>query len=362
MTYDAAVGYHGATPSSESLVRAAERIAERVGAGGRLLVHGAGRAVADARHVVVEFMHPVTVGNRALPAFEGVDGARPGDVTMSIAYGGGRPASGVDVVMTDTPIDRPGDGVVVELPTDAATAKVAAVTGYHVIWELVHRFLEADRAAGGDRPPAAGLYPMLYASDDATADPTSRAEIRVAAIRSADAKLAESAEVRTRAIEANRDVLAAIVDLVDRAGSIFTFGNGGSSTDAGDAATVLGPRARSLAHDVATLTALANDVSFDVVFARQLATVGAPGDVAIAFSTSGDSKNLIDAAVAAKRVGLATVGFAGYDGGGMAASDAFDVVAVVPSDSVHRIQEAQSELVARVARGLAARAAATGHP
>jgi D-sedoheptulose 7-phosphate isomerase len=129
---------------------------------------------------------------------------------------------------------------------------------------------------------------------------------------------------------------------------VYTFGNGGSSTDALDAAHVLAPRARSLTEDVATITALANDVSFDVVFARQLATLGRPGDCAVGFSTSGSSRNVLRAADAAKRAGMATIGFAGYDGGAMGEDSSFDVLLVAPSDSVHRIQEAQSALVARL--------------
>ncbi len=129
---------------------------------------------------------------------------------------------------------------------------------------------------------------------------------------------------------------------------MFTIGNGGSSTDATDAAMALGPRAWSLADDVATISALANDVAFDVVFARQLATVGRPDDCVVAFSTSGNSINVIEAARAAKRIGMSTVGLAGYDGGAMTTCGAFDVVVVVDCDSVHRIQEAHSAVIAAI--------------
>ena len=341
-----------AVPTAVALVRIAERLAEGFGAGGRLLVDGHGRGVPDARHVVVEFMHPVTVGKRALPAFQGLDGRRDADVTMSIAYGGPAPSEHVDIAITDRATDRQVAPCVLPLPTDdVGLAKVAAVLGYHVVWELVHLFLDPTSIIGeaASAPAASALYPMLYA---ASGDEGAPETLRAAAIASAEAKLAESADVCVRAVEASSADLDRVVEIVAGAGSVFTIGNGGSSTDAADAASALGDRARSLADDVATISALANDVAFDVVFARQLVTVGRPGDCVVAFSTSGNSPNIIEAARAAKRAGMTTVGFAGYDGGAMATCDAFDVVIVVRSTSVHRIQEAHSALVYRVAAGL----------
>jgi D-sedoheptulose 7-phosphate isomerase len=133
-------------------------------------------------------------------------------------------------------------------------------------------------------------------------------------------------------------------------GRLFAFGNGGSSTDAqAVAATFLHPGpgrrplpALSLTDDVAVVTALANDVGFDVVFARQLAAFAKPGDIAVGLSTSGNSDNLIRAFEEASRRGLLTVGLAGYEGGKMAETDTIDHLFVVPSASVHRIQEAQT--------------------
>jgi D-sedoheptulose 7-phosphate isomerase len=100
--------------------------------------------------------------------------------------------------------------------------------------------------------------------------------------------------------------------------------------------------ALSLTDDVAVVTALANDVGFDVVFARQLAAFAKPGDIAVGLSTSGNSDNLIRAFEEASRRGLLTVGLAGYEGGKMAETDTIDHLFVVPSASVHRIQEAQT--------------------
>lgn len=330
---------------ADAMVRIAERIAGGLGSGGRLLVDGHGRGLADAHHVVVEFMHPVTVGKQALPAFHGFDGCGGEDVTMSIAYGGAQLDVDVDIAFTDRPpVDGPGC-LVFPLPTDPGQAKIAAVLGYHVVWELVHLFLESVAGSSSDAPSASSLYPMLYAAGD---DQQRIDELRLAARRSSEVKIAESFDVCTAALTANADNIDQVAELFRRAGTVFTFGNGGSSTDAADAAMALGPGARSLADDVATISALANDVTFDVVFARQLATVGRMGDCAVAFSTSGNSRNVIEAAVVAKRVGMSTVGLAGYDGGAMATCDAFDVIMVVDSASVHRIQEAHSALIAAI--------------
>lgn len=144
---------------------------------------------------------------------------------------------------------------------------------------------------------------------------------------------------------------AAIAARVKAGGRIFTFGNGGSATDAAaladrflaGAAAVLRPlQARALV-DTATVTALGNDVGFELVFARQLIAIGRPDDVAIGLSTSGSSPNLLAAFAEARRRGMLTIGFAGYRGGAMATAD-LDHCFVVGSDSVHRIQEAQDAL------------------
>jgi D-sedoheptulose 7-phosphate isomerase len=101
----------------------------------------------------------------------------------------------------------------------------------------------------------------------------------------------------------------------------------------------------SLVEDRAVLTALANDIGFEVVFSRQIIAHARAGDIAVGFSTSGDSRNVLMALSEASRRGLLTVGLCGYQGGAMAASDAAAYCLVVRSDSVHRIQEAQDALV-----------------
>ncbi|MFK4036324.1 SIS domain-containing protein [Nonomuraea wenchangensis] len=157
----------------------------------------------------------------------------------------------------------------------------------------------------------------------------------------------------------------------DAGGRLFAFGNGGSSTDAqavaqlfaappepahavASVASVTPVPARAepvravaavpLAQDVALLTALSNDVGYELVFARQLAALGRRGDVAMGLSTSGGSANVLNAMAEASRRGMLTVGLVGYDGGPMAQEDRVAYLFVVPSASVHRIQEAQITL------------------
>jgi D-sedoheptulose 7-phosphate isomerase len=135
-------------------------------------------------------------------------------------------------------------------------------------------------------------------------------------------------------------------------GRLLAFGNGGSSTDAQDLARLFlspGRQARALpafalTNDIAVVTALTNDIGFDVVFSRQIAAFGRRHDIAVGLSTSGNSANLLTAFDEASRRGLLTVGIAGYDGGKMAELSTIDHLFVVPSPSVHRIQEAQTTI------------------
>jgi D-sedoheptulose 7-phosphate isomerase len=92
------------------------------------------------------------------------------------------------------------------------------------------------------------------------------------------------------------------------------------------------------------VTALGNDVGFELVFSRQIIAHSKTDDIAIAFSTSGNSADLLTALREASRRGLMTIGFAGYTGGEMAESDAVDHCFVVDSQSIHRIQESQALL------------------
>jgi D-sedoheptulose 7-phosphate isomerase len=169
-------------------------------------------------------------------------------------------------------------------------------------------------------------------------------------------KGAVSAALRTTTFERERDRLdhaaEAMAARLASGGRLFTFGNGGSATDA-EAVAYLYTQpphgrplpARSLAEDQAVMTALGNDVGFDLVFSRQLIAHGRPHDIAMGFSTSGNSENLMRAFAEAAKQGMLTVGVSGYDGGRMAAEGApVTECLVVRSDSVHRIQESQAAL------------------
>ncbi|MGI8984467.1 MAG: D-sedoheptulose-7-phosphate isomerase [Acidimicrobiales bacterium] len=174
--------------------------------------------------------------------------------------------------------------------------------------------------------------------------------------RSAQAKWRQSTALRDATMAANEADLraagAAIAERFAAGGRLFTFGNGGSATDAEAVAHLYTQPpsgrplpARSLAEDQAVMTALGNDVGFELVFSRQLIAHGRPHDIAMGFSTSGNSDNLMRAFAEAHKQGMLTIGIAGTDGGRMAAEGS--PVArcfVVRSDSVHRIQESQAAL------------------
>ncbi len=196
----------------------------------------------------------------------------------------------------------------------------------------------------------AALYPFLYA------DRTDMAAVLADVRRSTAEKAREIAALRDSLAERHGQRLLACAGAMAAAlssgGKLFVFGNGGSSTDAQDIAQLFAHPpapgravpALSLAQDVAVLTALANDVGFEVVFARQLAAFAAAGDIAFGLSTSGGSANVLRAFAEASRRGLLTVGLAGYDGGKMAEAGTVEYLFAVPSASVHRIQEAQTTL------------------
>jgi D-sedoheptulose 7-phosphate isomerase len=193
------------------------------------------------------------------------------------------------------------------------------------------------------------LYPFIEA-DERDAD-----SLLADLARSAEAKWAESARLREETLarcEAQLlEVAAAMADRFQAGGQLFTFGNGGSATDA-DWLAQLFTRppwgsplpARSLATDHAVLTALSNDIGFDVVFSRQLEAHGHPTDMALGLSTSGNSDNLLRAFAQAAKQGMLTVGLAGYDGGRMGTCEDLQHCLVARSESVHRIQETQSAL------------------
>jgi D-sedoheptulose 7-phosphate isomerase len=199
------------------------------------------------------------------------------------------------------------------------------------------------------------LYPFLHTG---SAD---KDAVLADVARSTRDKVAEIGRLRADVVAADAARLAECATEMarrfDRGGRLVSFGNGGSSTDAealaalfstpGESGPAAGPAlpAMALTYDVATLTALANDVGFELVFARPLAASGRECDIAIGLSTSGGSANVLRGFAQATQRGMLTVGLAGYSGGAMgeaAARGEIDYLFVMPSASVHRIQEAQT--------------------
>jgi D-sedoheptulose 7-phosphate isomerase len=198
--------------------------------------------------------------------------------------------------------------------------------------------------------PTGFLYPFIESEE------RDAAGLLADLAASARSKMAESHELRVATLERCVGSLelagAAMARCFGAGGRLFAFGNGGSATDADSAVELFRdpPDGRalpalSLVDDRAVLTALANDVGFDLVFSRQLIAHAQPGDIALGFSTSGDSLNVLTAFEEASRRHLLTIGLCGYARAAMARSDAVQHCLVVESESVHRIQEAQDALI-----------------
>ena len=147
-------------------------------------------------------------------------------------------------------------------------------------------------------------------------------------------------------LDAVRGAVAAATGCLQGGGKLLMAGNGGSAADSQHfAAELVGKflkdrkpfAALALSTDTSMLTAWSNDVGFDTVFARQVEALGKPGDLFVAISTSGNSRNLVEALKKAKELGLRTVGLLGRGGGAMKAL--CDVAIVVPSDSTPAVQQ-----------------------
>jgi D-sedoheptulose 7-phosphate isomerase len=198
--------------------------------------------------------------------------------------------------------------------------------------------------------PTSFLYPFIESEErDSSA-------LLADLATSARAKIAESRRLRAATLERCREDLAqagaAMAACFTSGGRLFTFGNGGSSTDAeGTVQLFRDPPsghalpALSLVDDRAVLTALANDVGYELAFSRQVIAHAHAGDIALGFSTSGDSVNMLRAFEEASRRRLLTIGLCGYEKAAMARSDAVDYCLVVHSESVHRIQESHDALL-----------------
>ena len=331
-------------------------LAERFGAGGRLLACGSSaQDRSDARHVAVEFVHPVIVGKRALPAMcVGPDElellAEPSDVAIVFGAQSAVAAAMARGCLTIAFEPGPADWVFEPPSDDPFVRQELAETLYHVLWELVHVFFEHAGRAGAGGGASSFLYPFLSGDER---DPAGV----VQDVR--DSVLAKSREIgalRARTLdEGQSGIEAAAAELkarLDAGGTLLAFGNGGSATDAMDVVADFRAapqgwarrRAIDLTDDPAILTALANDIGPAVLYSRQVIAYGRRGDVALALSTSGGSANIIEALAEARRRGLVTIACVGYDGGRIAADRLADHVVVVPSEYIPRIQEAQASV------------------
>ncbi len=357
---------------SERLARACREMAERFLRGGRLLAFGRGAQATDAQHVSVEFVHPVIVGKRALPALDLSPLfepwletlLRPEDMAMGFGPPGGDEA-------VERALGRAADrgAMTFALPGGGGSYHVAAPSTdpfvhqevieilYHTLWETVHVFFE-HHEMGRDVGEAGFLYPFLGSGGEPSGDLVAE----VAA--SIEAKAADDAGLRERVAREQagpiRDAVEAMGERLRLGGKLILFGNGGSATDANDwafdcVAPPAGCRALaavSLALEPANLTAIANDVGVEVVFVRQLIAQARPMDVAVGISTSGGSGNVVAALEQARKQGLATVALLGCDGGEVVRRGLADFPIVVPSDYVPRIQEVQASIYHVMRQGL----------
>jgi D-sedoheptulose 7-phosphate isomerase len=153
--------------------------------------------------------------------------------------------------------------------------------------------------------------------------------------------------LHSECVQASAAAAAAVVKALRAGGKVLFFGNGGSSMDAGHLAAELAGRfyrdrpglpGISLADGTASVTAIANDYAYDDVFARQVRALGRPGDVAVGLTTSGNSRNVVEALVAAREAGMVAVALTGRAGGKIAG--VADICIQVPTDDTPRVQEA----------------------
>jgi|SRR5579884_2725406 len=357
------------------LAHACREMATRFMRGGRLLAFGRGPYATDAMHVSVEFIHPVIVGKRALPALDvsmayeqWIDAlCGPDDMVAAFGPPGGEPTAH-DVLRTA----RARGAMTMALPgTDAGYAVPSPSTDVHVhqelfellghtMYESVHVFLEhqeCHRDVHSDPELVEGtantdfLYPFL-APQQPNASQTLAGDVASSIRAKARDAIALRNEVANDQAENIAGAALAMHDRLQAGGRILAFGNGGSATDATDfALDCIMPEngwtpvpAMSLALEPAVITATANDVGTELVFLRQLIAQAGANDIALAFSTSGGSRNVVAALEEARKRRLLTVALLGYDGGEVVQRKVADIAIVVHCDYIPRIQEAQGTI------------------
>ena len=405
----------------DQFARACHDMARAFDRGAVLVPVGSGPAATDAAHLAVEFMHPVIVGKRALPALAPTNDptgastvahlARAGDILVLLAHGepsteetellGAAHRRGLlTIAITGAGVRGDADYAFAVPSSDTTIVQEVQETLYHELWELVHVFFEhpgllddacitcgdvavqarvvsvrdhtafiekagareevaidlvRDVAPGDtllchagvalekvdrDDDPTGFLYPFL--DRDETDLDAVLADVRASTIRKGTDVIVLRRGIDLGAVERCGE---AIRERLDRTGRLLTFGNGGSSTDAQDVAAdalALGRPAVCLNNDVATVTAVGNDVGFENVFARQLISLGREQDVALGISTSGSSANVVAGLEEAHRRGMLTCAITGYDGGRLAELGWLDHLFIAQSDYIPRLQEAHA--------------------
>lgn len=353
------------------LAEACHEMSRRFLAGGRLLAFGNGSATTDAQHVSVEFVHPVIVGKRALPALDlGPDFEarlavvlQPDDMVMGFAFperdeaveralGAARERGALTFALAGETADYPFG-----LPDrDLFVCQEVFEVLYHMLWETVHVYFE-HREQGHEVGASSFLYPFLGREEQALESVVE--EVQGSMLQKMEEVNGMRAAVAETEVGAISEIAAGIAARLASGGRIIAFGNGGSATDANDLVMdcVTPPPgfetipAVSLAAEAANVTAIANDVGVEAIFLRQLIAHARPEDVAIGISTSGGSPNILAALAEARKRGLLTVGIVGYDGGRIVGERLTDHAVVVRSDYIPRIQEVQAS-VYHVLRGL----------
>jgi D-sedoheptulose 7-phosphate isomerase len=358
---------------ADRLARLCHKMAERFAREGRLVAFGASPADrSDARHVAVEFVHPVIVGKRALPALglAGEGGAIAPQVALeaeaediAMAFGGepdilaalaaARERGCLTIAFTrDSGAEWEFDlGTI----ADPLVRQELAETLYHTLWEHVHIFLDnrgllEGRAARPvhDSGASSFLYPFLGQQE--TDLDGILADVRQSILLKAE----EITALRTQTLTEFGDELVTAAGVLrarlDAGGRVLALGNGGSATDALDVVADFrepmfgGPprRALDLTEDTAIITAIANDIGTDAIFLRQVIAYGRKGDVLLALSTSGNSLSILEALREGRKRGLVTMAFVGYDGGNVAKNELADHVFISRSENIPRIQEAHA--------------------
>ena len=240
--------------------------------------------------------------------------------------------------------------------TDPFVAQEQVETTYHVLWELVHVFFDhRGLLAGRDERPrhdagaSSFLYPFLgeaeHDLDAVLADVAGSV-----AGQGGGGRRAARADARRRARGARRGGRRAARRLRRAAARCSRSATAARPPTRWTPSPTCAARRRrwpprpaiDLTADPSILTAVANDVGVEAMFARQVIAYGRPGDALLAFSTSGGSANVIAALAEARRRGLVTIAFVGYDGGRIAAERLADHVVVTRSEHIPRIQEAQA--------------------